>query len=109
MRLGIVEYIDSAHFIPGHDTCEKMHGHTYKIEIKIEGSKDKSGMIVDFYEIKKIVREVLEEYDHCSLNDLMDNPTCENVCESIYSKLKERLVFPLTLKIWEGQDKWVEI
>lgn len=53
MRLGIIEHIDSAHFIPGHKTCEKMHGHTYKIEVKIEGTKDKSGMIIDFYEIKK--------------------------------------------------------
>jgi len=37
MRLGIIDYVDSAHYLPGHGKCGKMHGHTYKIEVLIEG------------------------------------------------------------------------
>ena len=41
MRLGITEYIDCAHFLPGHPKCGQVHGHTYKVEVVIEGEKKK--------------------------------------------------------------------
>ena len=63
MKLGIIDYIDSAHYLPGHGKCGKVHGHTYKVEIVIEGDKKESGMVMDFYDIKKIVKEVMAEYD----------------------------------------------
>lgn len=107
MRLGIIEHIDSAHFLPRHESCGRMHGHTYRIEVTIEGEK-KQGIIVDFSELKAIVREVLRDYDHCTLNDILEYPSCENLCESIYSRLEEKLSFPFTLRVWEGENKWVE-
>ena len=109
MKLGITEYIDSAHFLPGHDICGITHGHTYKIEVVIEGTKNKNGMVMDFYNIKMIVKEVLKEYDHRLLNDIIENPSVENMCEQIHKKLSKQLKFPLTLKIWEGNGKWCEI
>lgn len=107
MRLGIVEYIDSAHSIPNHPTCGGMHGHTYRIEVCVEGEK-KGGMVMDFYDLKRIVRDVLAGYDHRALNELMEYPSCENLCEAIYARLQERLPFPFTLRVWEGNGKWVE-
>lgn len=107
MRLGIVEYIDCAHYLPEHESCGRPHGHTYKIEVIIEGEK-KKGIVIDFHELRALVREVLDEYDHRSLNDLLSFPSCENLCESIYAKLREKLPFPFTLRVWEGMDKWVE-
>jgi len=109
MKLGIIEYIDSAHFLPGHETCGNMHGHTYRIEVTIEGEKKENGMIIDFYDAKLIVRSILKEYDHRPLNDLIENPTCENLCESICSKLKDKLDYQFTVRIWEGKNKWVEM
>ena len=38
MRLGITEFIDCAHHLPGHAKCGQLHGHTYKVEVVIEGS-----------------------------------------------------------------------
>ena len=58
MKLGITEYIDCAHFLPGHEKCGRLHGHTYKVEIVIEGDH-KKGMIIDFADLKKADREVL--------------------------------------------------
>ena len=108
MRLGVIEYIDSAHFLPGHKTCGCMHGHTYKVELIIEGEKKGNGMVMDFYDIKSILRKVLADYDHRCLNDIIEVPSVENICESVYGKLKEQIPYPLVLRMWEGKGKWCE-
>ncbi|MEE8167974.1 MAG: 6-carboxytetrahydropterin synthase QueD [Candidatus Hydrothermarchaeales archaeon] len=107
MKLGIIEYIDCAHYLPEHKSCGKMHGHTYKIEVTIEGEK-KEGIVIDFHELKARVKDVLGEYDHCALNEILEFPSCENLCENIYAKLEKKLEFPFTLRVWEGKGKWVE-
>ncbi len=109
MKLGVIEYIDSAHFIPGHETCGNMHGHTYKVEFIIEGEKKESGMVMDFYDMKSILRKVLSEYDHRCLNDIVEYPSVENICESVYNKLRDKIDMPFTLRIWEGRGKWCEL
>jgi len=45
MRLGVIDYIDSAHYLPGHGKCGRVHGHTYKIEVIIEGEVRENGMV----------------------------------------------------------------
>ncbi len=108
MKLGVIDYIDCAHYIPGHHRCGALHGHTYKIEVVIEGER-KSGMIVDFAELKKTVREVLNYFDHKNLNELLEYPSVENIGELIKDKLSSRISFPFTLRVWEGHGKWVEM
>ncbi|MFQ5838227.1 MAG: 6-pyruvoyl tetrahydropterin synthase family protein [Thermoplasmata archaeon] len=107
MRLGIVEYMDCAHFLPGHSKCGSLHGHTYKVEVIIEGEK-KGGMVVDFADLKVKVRKVLMEYDHRALNDFLEYPSVENICEMLSSRLKEGLPFPFLIRVWEGEGKWAE-
>jgi 6-pyruvoyltetrahydropterin/6-carboxytetrahydropterin synthase len=80
MRLGITEYIDCAHFLPGHPKCGQVHGHTYKVEVVIEGESDRGGMVVDFNDLKTRTREVLQKYDHRHWNDVLEFPTVENIC-----------------------------
>ena len=46
MKLGITEFIDCAHFLPGHPKCGQIHGHTYRVEVVIEG-QNTGGMILD--------------------------------------------------------------
>lgn len=108
MKLGVVDYIDCAHYLPGHDKCGSLHGHTYKIEVVIEGEK-RSGMIIDFGELKKSIKEALAFFDHKTLNDLLEYPSVENICEAIKLKMAERIPFTFTLRIWEGHGKWVEM
>ena len=107
MRLGITEYIDCAHFLPGHAKCGRLHGHTYKVEVVIEGEKEK-GMVIDFADLKGQVRKVLGEYDHQALNDYLDYPSVENICELLGARLRERLGFPFRIRVWEGEGKWAE-
>lgn len=108
MKLGCIEYIDCAHFLPGHKKCGTLHGHTYKVEIIIEGENN-NGMILDFDDMKKTMRLVLGEYDHKSLNDFLDYPTVENICEMLQTRFQEAWSYPFTIRVWEGDGKWAEI
>jgi 6-pyruvoyltetrahydropterin/6-carboxytetrahydropterin synthase len=110
MRLCREFYFDAAHYLPHYKgKCEKLHGHTYRLEVVIEGNVKKDGMVVDFAKMKEIVESrVIEKLDHQSLNDLFENPTAECILEWVASQLKETL--PLSsLRLWEGHGKWVEI
>jgi 6-pyruvoyltetrahydropterin/6-carboxytetrahydropterin synthase len=108
MRLGITEYIDCAHFLPGHAKCGQIHGHTYKVEVVIEG-ENSSGMVVDFNELKAQTREVLQKYDHRNWNDVLAFPSVENICELLSRQLRERIRFPFVIRVWEGHGKWAEM
>jgi 6-pyruvoyltetrahydropterin/6-carboxytetrahydropterin synthase len=109
MRLCREFYFDAAHFLPKYKgKCENLHGHTYKLEIVIEGGVKKDGMILDFAKMKEIVElEVIEKLDHQQLNALFEYPTAEHIINWIAEQLKGKV--PLySIKLWEGQGKWVE-
>jgi 6-pyruvoyltetrahydropterin/6-carboxytetrahydropterin synthase len=108
MKIGVTEHVDCAHFLPGHPKCGSVHGHTYQIEITIEGEA-KGGMVIDFADLRQATRQVLAQYDHKSWNDFLEYPSVENICELLSSKLKERLPFAFTLRVWEGHGKWAEM
>jgi 6-pyruvoyltetrahydropterin/6-carboxytetrahydropterin synthase len=95
MKLGVTEYVDCAHFLPGHPKCGPMHGHTYKVEVTVQG-QPKDGMIIDFGDLKLIVRDALAHYDHHSWKDFLEYPSVENICELLSVKLRDRLSFPFT-------------
>ena len=107
MRLGIREHIDCAHFLPGHPKCGELHGHTYRVEITIEGDA-KDGMLMDFADLKQVARDVLARYDHRNWNDFLEYPTVENICERLAADLRARLPFRVTLRVYEGFGKWAE-
>ncbi|WP_295722388.1 6-carboxytetrahydropterin synthase [uncultured Methanobrevibacter sp.] len=67
----------AAHLIPTHETCGCIHGHSYFVDIEIEGEKEgKFDFVVDFKDIKPIVNELCNSLDHKFLipifNDNMD-------------------------------------
>ena len=109
MKLGITDYIDCAHYLPDHPKCGQLHGHTYKVELIIEGEKGPTGMLLDFDLMKGDLRLVLEAYDHRSLNDFLDYPSVENICELLKHDLEKRMSFPFMLRVWEGAGKWAEL
>ncbi len=108
MKLGVTEYADCAHFLPGHPKCGRLHGHTYKVELIVEGQV-KGGMIIDFADLKHALREALAQYDHRPWNDFLEYPSVANLFELLKPTLREKLKFPFTLRVWEGHGKWAEI
>ncbi len=83
----------ASHFLTKyHGKCENLHGHNYKLIVSIEGDKKEDDMVMDFKIIKDIVKKkVLEKLDHAHLNDLMDNPSAENICRYIWDNLVDDL------------------
>ncbi len=107
MRIGVEDHFDSSHYLPDHDNCSSPHGHTYKVEVVLEGKKQK-GMVQDFIAVKAVVQSVLKKYDHVLLNNILKYPSCENISESIYQDLKKKLPLLFSVKVWEGEGKWAE-
>ena len=108
MKLGVTEYMDCAHFLPGHPKCGTLHGHTYQVDLTVQG-EIKDGMVIDFADLKQVLREVVSHYDHRSLNDFLEYPSVENICQLLSSKVENRIAFPFILRVWEGHGKWAEI
>ena len=61
---------DAAHYLPEYNgKCERLHGHTYKLVVKVQGTPDHEGMVIDFIRLKNIVKEnVLVHLDHACIN-----------------------------------------
>lgn len=56
---------DYSHFLPWHrGKCADFHGHSSKITVAVKGYPDQKGMVVDFSEVKRVVKEVLDSVDH---------------------------------------------
>lgn len=64
-------------FVPEGHKCGRTHGHSYRITVLVRGSIRSDGMVVDFAEIDRVARPIIEELDHSSLNDRLQNPTSE--------------------------------
>jgi len=54
----------SSHFVVEGDTCESLHGHNYRVSVELEGSMDTVGYVMDFANLKCMVREIISSLDH---------------------------------------------
>jgi 6-pyruvoyltetrahydropterin/6-carboxytetrahydropterin synthase len=52
------------HFITYSDTCETLHGHNYRARVELEGGLDRSYVVWDFVEVKRLMRRLVDEMDH---------------------------------------------
>jgi len=63
---------EAAHALPGYDgVCRNIHGHSYELSVTVIGSpiqqndSPKNGMVIDFNDIKKIVKkDIIDHFDH---------------------------------------------
>lgn len=55
----------AAHMIPEHESCGVIHGHSYIVDVVVEGERSgEFGFVVDFKKVKGIVRNLCNELDH---------------------------------------------
>lgn len=100
---------DAAHHLMNYEgACERTHGHTYKLEVKLYGPINRdTGMVIDYRNLKDIVNKyIIDTFDHTDINPTMDcNPTAENMVYFIWEKLeKEGLVKGLAeITLWETE------
>ena len=107
MRIKLIRSFSAAHHLPHYNgQCRDLHGHTWKAVFVIEGDIKSDGMVCDFKKIKTLLDEILP--DHRLLNDLLPNPTAENLAEFYFEKVKTELkkqnLTLRTLEIWESEN-----
>jgi 6-pyruvoyltetrahydropterin/6-carboxytetrahydropterin synthase len=87
---------DSAHFLAGYQgKCANIHGHRWSVEVEISSDVlhedgQQRGMVVDFTELKKDIREMLETYDHALIieNGTMRKETLKCLYEDGFKIIK---------------------
>ncbi|MGH7737563.1 MAG: 6-carboxytetrahydropterin synthase QueD [Candidatus Tyrphobacter sp.] len=101
---------EAAHSLPNHPgKCARMHGHSYRLEVAIAGPLHRDGpargMVEDFDSLDDVVRtHVLDELDHRTLNETIDNPTAEEIVLWIWRRLEPLLTSLEEIVLWETPD-----
>jgi 6-pyruvoyltetrahydropterin/6-carboxytetrahydropterin synthase len=81
---------EAAHWLPAVPTghkCRRLHGHSYRVEVHVDGPVAADGMVMDFAEIKAAWIPLDDALDHRCLNDVITNPTSENLARFIWQQL----------------------
>ena len=76
--------------VPAGHKCRRMHGHSFKLEVSVEGEVDPvTGWLYDHAQISKAMNPLLELLDHSYLNEIvgLENPTIENMCSWFWERL----------------------
>jgi 6-pyruvoyltetrahydropterin/6-carboxytetrahydropterin synthase len=126
---------ETCHLLPGHaGRCKNMHGHSYLWEVSLSSEElQTNGMVEDFSDLKKVMTEVLDPFDHafvyhlgdrdsCLLADhmmkefkierfvpMMFPPTAENFAFYVWQKIRDH--YPkmwVNVRCWETATSWAE-
>lgn len=99
--------IESARFLPNlpaHHPCSRLHGHSFKIVLKLTGPLDeKIGWVMDYHEIQQKMLPLLSQLDHRTLNDVegLTNPTSELLAKWIFERAQKFIPFLTQVSIQE--------
>ena len=130
-RLKTSAAFDSAHFLKGYNgKCANIHGHHWVVKVRIGGKEtvecgEKRGMLIDFGDMKKIVRSLADSFDHTllyekgslkastiealqsenfSLTELSYRPTAENLAHDFFEKLGAQGLPVKSVTVYETPD-----
>ena len=99
---------EAAHYLPNlpkEHKCRRIHGHSFRCDIEIEGPlNEELGWVMDFADVKQAYGEIYKTLDHHFLNEDvpgLENPTSENIAIWIWKKLKPSLPLLYSVTIHE--------
>src|ERR1700761_6042484 len=88
----------SGHYLRNyHGKCENPHGHNYRVLVTLIGEElDEAGMLLDFKELKNVLKPTVEYLDHFMINDLEPfttvNPSAENIAKYFFDRVSGQLL-----------------
>ena len=95
-RFSFVAARAMAHLPPSH-RCSRLHGHTFKVEIRLKGAiNSEEGWLCDHDVIADVVQPLIDQLDHCYLNEIdgMDNkPSNEAIALWLWQRIKPKLAW----------------
>jgi 6-pyruvoyltetrahydropterin/6-carboxytetrahydropterin synthase len=123
---------EMGHRLPFHEgKCKNLHGHSYKCIIELTGEPDKNGMVLDYFELKKIIEPIIEELDHSFMVCVNDKEmievlnklnsrkvivnfetTAENICFYLLEEIKKSSLPPnlseIKVRVFETDNTYAE-
>lgn len=122
---------DAAHRLSFHKgKCRNLHGHTYKVQVTFFTDVLENGMVKDFYNIKELLNEIVDEWDHstvlyegdafnASLADYLKSnemkcillpcePTVENMCKIFFTHFEGRGLNVCNVRVYETPTSYAE-
>jgi 6-pyruvoyltetrahydropterin/6-carboxytetrahydropterin synthase len=123
---------EMGHRLPEHfGLCKNIHGHSYKMIVQFEGELDTNQMVIDYYDVEKIINPIIEKLDHSFMVNKEDkivleflekmkskktivdfNSTVENICSYLLYKIKESSlpsnVSSVKVRVYETQFDYAE-
>lgn len=123
---------EMGHRLPFHEgKCKNLHGHSYKCMVELTGEPDKNGIVLDYYDVKKIIEPIIDELDHSFMvnkNDIelieaLDKlqsrkvvvdfeTTAENICIYLLKKISQAKlpgnISLLKVKVFETENTYAE-
>jgi len=102
-----VESARSLPHLPDGHPCKSVHGHSFKITITVNGQvNEDTGFVMDFSDIDSVFAPIHSMIDHAYLNDIegLQNPSSENLCRWIWSRLSTSLPGLTKIEIRETES-----
>ncbi len=113
MAIGRTFSFEYSHILPWHPgKCQNLHGHSGKLEVKVRGRIEKStGVVMDFGDLSAIVKLSVEyRLDHSFLNEILLNPTAENLLVWIWLRLEDAGLKGLDrIRFYETEKSFAEL
>lgn len=102
MRVTTEFHYDAAHrlpLLPDTHKCSRLHGHTYRLLVTVDGDVGMDGFVIDFADVKAAVDPLITQLDHYYLNGIpgLDNPTVEVQLEWLWERITLAGLTELTL------------
>ncbi len=97
--------------VPPTHRCRRMHGHSYRVELRLEGAIDPvTGFVADFFDVEAAFAPLLAQLGNNCLNQVpgLENPTAENIAIWIWERGRPALPQLASVKVFETPDCWAE-
>ena len=123
---------EMGHRLPNHfGQCKNIHGHSYKMQVEFEGELNNDEMIIDYYDVEKIINPIIEKLDHAFMVNKNDKivleflekmnskkvvvdfqSTAENICNYMLNEIKQASlpgnVKKIKVRVYETSDDYAE-
>lgn len=113
MRIVTECVIAGSHHLPNYEgKCKNVHGHNWRVKVCLDGWPLKigpyQGMLMDF----SFIKEVVNSLDHRNLNDVVENPTAENIAIWLCEEIK-RIAAPnienVIIQVYEMDKSYAQV
>jgi 6-pyruvoyltetrahydropterin/6-carboxytetrahydropterin synthase len=114
MRITQAFTFEAAHrlpHVPQTHRCFRMHGHSYRVELVLEGPVDpQTGFVADFFDVEAAFGPLHARLDHHCLNEIegLENPTAEHIAAWIWERARPSLPLLALVRVFETPMSWAE-